>query len=156
MTLKYISLEVRDNSRLTRIFQLIFGIVCIAVAIYWAILSINELKSGTSVWFTIAFLTCFGGYLVWISMGYGQKFIGFGDGMIRLKKNSFLPPEEIKLSDIEMIEIYPLKFIIRLKSARAVLTRFGVNDVERIELIKDELMKFSTDNNISVELKNEL
>jgi hypothetical protein len=63
---------------------------------------------------------------------------------------------EIYPADVEMIEIYPLKFIVKFRSSKRILTRFGVSDIEKIELIKDEIIKFAADHNILLEIKNEL
>jgi len=147
---------MREDNRLTRISQLILGTACAAVAAYWLIFSIKARKMNASTWATVVFLAGFGSYLVWIGLGYGYRFIEFLEGAIILKKNPLMAAENIKASDIEKLEIYPLKFVICLKSGKKILTRLGVSDVEKIELIKDELLIFAETHNLTSELMNEL
>jgi hypothetical protein len=156
MEKKQFSLELRDNNKLVRIFQVIFGALCIAVAGYWLVYNIKAVRSDGTLWVTVVFITGFGAYLIWSGFGYGYRFIEFSDEMIRMKKNPFLPPVNIIVSEVELIEIYPLKFIVKLKSSKTLLTRFGVSDIEKIELIKDEIIKFATDHNMPLEIKNEM
>ena len=155
MEKKHYSLEVRENNRLIRIFQIIFGFVCIAVAGYWLVYNINAVKSDGTLWITIIFITCFGAYLAWSGFGYGSRFIEFADGVIRLKKNSILPPLDIVASEVELIEVYPLKFIVKFKSGKKDLTRLGITDIEKIEMVKDEIISFASVHNIPLEIKNE-
>ncbi len=155
MEKKLYSLEVTENNRLIRIFQIIFGLVCIAVAGYWLIYNINAVKSDGTLWITVIFITCFGAYLTWSGFGYGRRFVEFTDAAIKLKKNSFLPPLDIIAAEVEYIQIYPLKFIVRFKSGKADQTRFGVTDIEKTEHIKDEIITFASDHNIRLEIKNE-
>jgi hypothetical protein len=101
------------------------------------------------------FLAGFGSYLIWAGLGYSYKFIEFSETKIRIKNNSFLPVMEIRAEEMERIEVFPLKVIIILKSSKKILTRFGVSDTEKVEKIKDEIMKFATDTGIRTDLKNE-
>jgi hypothetical protein len=153
---KHFSLEMRDNNRLIRIFQILFGAVCIAVAGYWLVYNIKAIRSDGTLWITVIFITGFGAYLIWSGFGYGYRFIEFTGSMIRIKKNAFLSPVDIIPSEVELIEVFPLKFIVRFRSTRTILTRFGVTDIEKIELIKDEIIKFASDHNIPLEIKNEM
>jgi hypothetical protein len=150
------SLETRENNRLTMTFQVVFGLLCIAVAIYWLVHNIRSPESDSTLWITVAFLTCFGGYLVLAGLGYAYRYIEFTAEQISLKKYAVLPKTEINASDVVKIEVYPLKVLIVMKSGRNILIRFGVTEVERIESIKDEFSRFASVNNINLELKNEI
>ncbi|MGD0581435.1 MAG: hypothetical protein ABR974_00665 [Bacteroidales bacterium] len=156
MEKKHFSLEMRENNRLIMIFQVLFGLTCVAIAIYWFIYNARSVNPGSTLWVTVIFLTGFGAYLIWSGFGYGIRFIEFTAEKIILKKNAFLSAMEIYPADVEMIEIYPLKFIVKFRSSKRILTRFGVSDIEKIELIKDEIIKFAADHNILLEIKNEL
>jgi hypothetical protein len=156
MEKKHFSLEMRENNRLTMVFQIIFGTLCIAIAIYWLIYNFSAVKSDGTLWITVAFLTGFGAYLVWSGLGYAYKFVEFTEHLIRIRKNSFLPVVEVKSQDIEKIEIFPLKVVIKIKSSVTILLRLGVSNIERIELIKDEFTRFASDHNILFELQNEM
>ncbi len=156
MEKKLFSLEMNENNKLTRVFRFILGIFCIAIAVYWTIYNFKEAKTDWSSWASSVFLVCFGGYMVWTSFGYGFNFIEFDEGIIRLKNNSFLPVKEIRSNEILSISIFPLKFIIILKSGKKILTRFGISDLERNENIKDELLRFAEKYDVGTEIKNEI
>jgi hypothetical protein len=156
METRIFSLEIRENNKLTRAFQIIFGILCIGIACFWLVYNFRAVKSDNTLWITVAFLFGFGGYMVYSGLGLAARFIEFGNEGIRLKNNSVMPPTLMETTNIEKIEIYPLKAQFFLKSSKMILLRFGVTDTEKLELIKDEIIKFSGDNNIKLDLKNEV
>jgi hypothetical protein len=155
MEKKTISLETRENNKITRIFQIIFGIACISIAVFWIIYNYRSVKADRTLWITVAFLTGFGAFQIFSGLGFAARYIEFGTDNIRLKNNSLLSPVDLSVSNVERIEIFPLKALIFLKSAKKILIRFGVTDIEKVELIKDEIMTFASANNIGLELKNE-
>lgn len=152
---KIFSLETREDNRVTRIFQIIFGIVCTGIAIFWIIYNHRSLKSDRTLWITIIFLVGFGAYLVYSGLGLASRFISLIPGIIRIKNNFLLPPVDIPVEKIEKIEVFPLKVQIFRKTAKKILIRFGVTYTDNVELIKDEIMNFASSNNIKIELKNE-
>jgi len=156
MDTKYFSLEIRDNSKIVRIFLALLGISCLGVSVFWIIFNIRNGMGNTTLWITTTFLVVFGAYLVWQSLGYGKRYIAFEEHKIILRNNSFVKPVEMASANIEKIEVFPLKFIIHLKSSEKHLTRLGTSEIERIELLKDELVNFASENNITLEIQNEM
>jgi hypothetical protein len=152
---KHYALGGGENNRLVRVFQVIFGVLCIGIAVYWLIYNFKSVKSDGTLWITVAFLIGFGGYLIWAGLGFSYRFIEFGSDRITLKKNSLLPAKVIKASSVEKIVVFPLKFIIFLKPSGRILNRFGVNNTENIEPVKDHLLKFAEENGIEHEIMNE-
>lgn len=152
---KLFSLETRENNKITRIFQIIFGIACISIAVFWIIYNYRSVKADRTLWITVAFLFGFGTFQICSGLGLASRFIEFGTDSIRLKNNSLLPSVGLSSANVEKIEVFPLKVLIFLKSAKKILIRFGVTDTEKVELIKDEIMTFASSNNISMEIKNE-
>lgn len=155
MEKRHFSLEMREDNKLTKVFQIIFGILCIAIAVYWLIYNFKAVRSDGTLWITVVFLTGFGCYLIWSGLGYAYRFIEFADDQIRIRKNSFFPVNEIKTSEIVKIVVFPLKVTIEKKSQKTILIRFGVSDIEKIERIKDEFGTFAEANRIMFELRNE-
>ena len=152
---RFYSLEIRENNKVVRIFQVVFGISCLFIAGFWVIFNISSVKEDRTLWITVAFLSCFGIYQILSGFGWTRKFIEFGDDRIRLKKNSLLPERLISAEQIEKTDVYPLKVLIILKSSKKILIRFGVTDSQKIDLVKDEFISFNSRNSISLELKNE-
>jgi len=155
MESNYYPLDVNKSNKLTRIFQLIFGIICIMVAIIWLILNFNALKSSVTLWITIIFLIVFGYYQIISGLGKAEKFIEIGQDRIRLKRNSFLPPTVLKADEIEKIEIFPLNIVFFMKQNRTTILRFGTTYTDNIEPVKDSILSFAAVNTLSIEEKIE-
>ena len=152
---KHFSLEIRDDNNLIKVFRIVFGLLCSAIAIFWMIFNFRSAKEDRTLWVTVVFLISFGIFQVYSGFGYASKFIELTDKNIRLKRNSLLPAFEIQADQIEKIEVFPLKLLIILKPAKTLLLRLGITNPERIELIKDEIINFASINFINLEIKNE-
>ncbi|MFA5819758.1 MAG: hypothetical protein WC854_10855 [Bacteroidales bacterium] len=155
MEIKYFSLGTSENNRLVNIIRIVFGVVCIAVAIYWFSFNIKSLKADGTLWITIIFLTGFGFYQIWSGLGRATRFIEIAPDYIRLKKNPILPPLKMSSGEIEKIELFPLNLIFFLKSKKRILLRFGTTYHEINEKIKDEILSFAESNKIPLEIIEE-
>lgn len=152
---KYFSLGSVENNRLIKIIQIIFGIVCFTVAIFWLIFNIRSLKADGTLWITIIFLSGFGFYQVWAGLGQATRFIEISSDKIRLKKNIMLPAVEILPGEIQKIEVYPFNLIFYLKTKKRIFLRFGTTYHETNEKIKDEILSFAELNSINTEIMEE-
>jgi len=155
MEKKYYSLSSTDNNKLVKITQVVFGIVCFAIAAYWLFFNLRSLKADRTLWITIIFLTGFGFYQIWSGLGRAARFIEISGDNIRLKKTILLPALEIKKGDIQKIELYPFNLIFFLKSEKKILLRFGATYQETNEKIKDEILRFAEHNSINAEFVEE-
>lgn len=155
MEKKIFFLEQHESTKFTRVFQVILGILCILIALYWLIFSFSMVKAGGSLWITIVFLVLFGIYQLLAGTGKTKKYITTEPGKIVLKQNSVLPPVVLKPADIEKIELYPLSINFRMKGRSSIRFRFGLSNTEIIEPVKTELGEFAGLNNIPVETKDE-
>ena len=151
----YFSLEVNKSNKVTRIFQLVFGIVCAVVAVIWLIINFNSLTSDWSLVITIIFLLGFAYYQINSGLGRGEKFVEISQTRLKLKKNSLLPAQVINASDIERIEVFPLSIVITLRSGEKRILRFGTTFTDIIDPVKRGIGTFCSENNISLEFKNE-
>lgn len=152
---EYFSLELHKSNRITRIFQLAFGILCIGVALVWLFLNFSSLESNLSLWATIVFLTGFGYYQVVAGLGRSEKFIEISDSSIKIRRNTLLPSKEFKMEEIEKINILPLNIIFYLKSGKTLFLRFGTTYTDTIEPVKKSIKDFCTSNKISLEIIKE-
>jgi len=155
MEKKYFLLSSAENSKLVKIIQIVFGIICIAVAVFWLIFNVRSLKADKTLWITIMFLTGFGVYQVWAGLGRATRFIEISSDKVRLKKSIFLPAIEIPAVDIQKIELFPLNLIFFLRSQKRILLRLGTSYQETTEQIKDEILAFADTSSISIEIKEE-
>lgn len=155
MRKKYFALGAVDSNRLVRIIQIVFGIVCFSVAVFWLIFNIRSLKADATLWITILFLSGFGFYQVWAGLGMATRFIEISSDKIRLKKSILFPAAVISAEEIQKIELYPFNLNIFLKSEKRIRLRFGASYQETNEKIKDEILSFAELNSIKVEIKEE-
>lgn len=154
MDYKYISLEFKDDNKIIRTIQIIFGAVLILIAVYWLIYNIRSADGKGSLWITLIFLTGFGAFEIYSGLGYARKYIEFIDGLLKIKTNSLTPSVEVKAEDIRAAEVFPLKVLLLLKSGKKILIRLGVTDSEKIEIVKDEFIRYVTRFRIPLEIKN--
>jgi len=75
--------------------------------------------------------------------------------MIRVKKNSIFPVEEVRADEIENIVIYPINIVFMMKSKKKTILRFGTTYTEIINPAKDAIENFCKRNNLSYEERNE-
>lgn len=155
MEKKYISLEIRDDNSLTKIFRIIFGLLCCAIAIFWSIYNFRSVKADGTLWITVAFLLAFGAFQIFSGFGFAAKFIELTASRIRLKKNSILPAVDLPADQIAKIELFPLKILFFIIPGKINLVRFGISDLEKVEMIKGEIINFASFNNIILEFKDE-
>ncbi|MGI6339974.1 MAG: hypothetical protein ACOXZV_11460 [Bacteroidales bacterium] len=155
MKKEYYSFSLYESNRFARIIQLIFGIICIAVAFIWLFMNLKTSGSSLDFWVTILFLIGFGSWQINYGLGFAGKFIEISKNYIRLKKSSILPVRQINAADISSVRVYPLNLIFLLKNGKKVKLRFGTTYTNDISRIKDSVLKFASVNNISAEVKTE-
>jgi hypothetical protein len=155
MEKKLFYLEPKESSKLTKIFQIALGALCIIIAIYWLIFNVQSVKSDTRLWITILFLIFFGIYQILAGTGRTKKYISTETEKIVLKQNSVLPPVELNSMNVEKIEMFPLSIRFRMKNRGNILFRFGLSYPEVIEPVKNEIVEFSNLNKIPLEIRNE-
>ena len=155
MEKKYFSLSSVENNKLVKIVQIVFGILCLAVAIYWLIFNIHLSKADKTLWITILFLSGFGLYMIWSGLGRATRFIEISSDQIRLKKTILLPPVELPSEEMQKIEIFPFNLIFFLKTKKRIILRLSTTYTETNEKIKDELIIFGELNSINVEFVEE-
>jgi hypothetical protein len=155
MEKKYYSLETRDDNRVTKIFRIIFGLMCCAIAVFWITFRFISVRTDSTQWITISFLMLFGIFQILAGMGLAVKFIEIYADKIKLKQNSVLPAIELLAENIERIELYPLKVIFYILNDKKILLRFGISNPDNVELLKEEIIKFADSNKLTLELMSE-
>jgi hypothetical protein len=155
MEKKYFPLGGAQNNKLVKIIQIVFGLACLAIAVFWLIFNIRSLKADRTLWITIIFLSGFGFYMIWSGLGMAIRFFEINSDKIRLKKSILFPAIVIPAAEISKIELYPFNLIFILKSEKKITLRFGATYQETNEKIKDEILSFAESNSIDSELVEE-
>ena len=133
METKYFTLGYSENSQLVKIIRIVFGLVCIAIAVFWMIFNIRSVKADRTLWITVLFLSGFGLYQVLAGLGRTTRFIQIGIDKIIIKKNSILPLKVISASEIKKIEIFPLNLIFYYHKGGKTVLRFGTAFTDNID-----------------------
>jgi len=155
MEKKYFLLGTSEPNKFIRGFQILLGLACVSIAIFWLIFNLEAINVDRTLWITIIFLSGFGAYQIWAGIGCATRFIDIGDNSLILKKNSILPPINVSGKEIEKVELFPLSVLFFLKSKRRIVLRLGTTYYEINEKIKDEVLNFSERNKIPVEIIEE-
>jgi hypothetical protein len=155
MDKKYFPLSSVENNRVVKIVQVAFGIVCVAVAVFWLIFNIRSLKADGTLWITIIFLSGFGFYQVWAGLGRSARYIEISLDNIRLKKTVFFPVVMIAVGEIQKIEVLPFNLIFFLKTEKKIVLRFSSSYLETNEKVKKEILSFAEVNSINIEIVEE-
>ena len=155
MEKKTLLLEAKENPRIIRILQIIFGIVCIVLALFWVIFNFNTIKGSGSAWITILFITSFGVFQIMSGFGKTAKYVLTEKERIIIKQHAVLPAVELKASEIEKIDLYPMSTWFILKAGRKIILRFGSSYPEIIKPVEDSIIEFADVNGIKVEVKKE-
>jgi hypothetical protein len=155
MDTNYYSLGPSESSTVIKIIRLLFGLVCIAIAIFWMIFNIRSVKTDRTLWITVLFLSGFGLFQVLAGLGRTTRFIQIGSDKIILKKNSLLPSKEIAASEIEKIEVFPLNLIFYYHKGGKTILRFGTAFTDNIDPIKSGIEEFAAVNNTDLETVRE-
>lgn len=151
MNTEYVSLGPSENSTAVRLIRIIFGAVCIAIALFWIIFNFMSVKADRTLWITVLFLSGFGIYQIWAGAGRAKRFIEIGNAKIILRKNSLLPRRKIAAGEIKKIEVYPFNLIIYFNKGGRTILRFGTDFTDVIEPVKDAVRRFAGNHNIDLE-----
>lgn len=152
METKHFSLGPDETNTIIKIIRVLFGLVCIAIAIFWMIFNFRSVPTDGTLWITVLFLTGFGLYQVWAGFGRTLRYIQIEGDRILLKKNSLLPMTEMKSTEIKKIEVFPLNLIFHFHNGGKTILRFGTTYTDNIDPVKDEIEKFASLNNIDLDL----
>jgi hypothetical protein len=155
METKYFSLGHTESNTFIKIIRILFGLVCIAIAIFWMIFNVRSVKTDRNLCITVLFLSGFGFYQIWAGLGRTSRFIQIDSDKIILKKNSFRPQREISASEIKKIEIFPLNLIFYFHKGGKTILRFGTAFSDNIDPIKSGIEEFASVNNTDLEIMTE-
>jgi len=145
MATNYFQFGNSDKNRFVSVLKVIFGAVCIAIGIYWAIYS--------TAWGAILFLFGFGFYEVWSGLGKADRYIDIDKTVIKFKKTIFLSAKHIEASELGKIEIFPLKIIFHFKEDKKTILRLGTTYIDTNEKIVDALVQFANQNAVDLKLQ---
>lgn len=144
-----------ESNRLVNIIRILFGSICIGIAVFWLIFNFKSSEQFISIWITILFMTGFGIYQIIAGSGKFKRFISIDNDRITLRKYMLIPSVILNAAETEKIEFHALKIRFILKSGKATILRFGTTYYESNEKIIDEISDYAKMNNINAQIVEE-
>jgi len=154
METKRYSLETKETNKFVRYAQIVFGVICLITAGWWAVY-LTKSDNGGDYWIATLFMLGFGLFQIYSGMGYAARYIEISDNQLIIKQNSISTPDFLLVSDISKIEILPLSVNFYLRSGMKKSLRFGIAYTDYIDDIKEAILELSEKNNITLEEKTE-
>ena len=151
MKTEYFQLGPAEAGTAVKVIRILFGLVCITIAIFWLVFNIRSVSADRMLWITVLFLTGFGVYQIYAGAGRAKRFIEVSNDKIALRKNSFLPTREMTAEEIKKIEVFPLNLIFYFHNGGKNVLRFGTAYYDMIDPVKDAVEKFARLHNIILE-----
>ena len=151
MEVTKISLDMRDSTKISRLFQVIFGLICLAVSA-WYLLNIAKADnfSGTNL-IAIAFLFLFGIWELLTAAGITDRYIIISDEKIVLKNKYVFGPEIHKADNLVAVIFKPVSFELHHKDGSRTVVKLGIYYRERSAEIMEAVESFCTANSITTE-----
>jgi len=154
MDKKRYSLETKETNKFVRYAQIVFGVICLITAGWWAVY-LTSSDNGGDYWIATLFMLGFGLFQIYSGLGYAARYVEISDNQIIIKQTSIGTPDLLLVSDIFGIEILPLSVNFTLRSGKKKTLRFGIAYTDYIDDIKDAVVLLAESKNISIEEKSE-
>lgn len=152
--MKHYPLGNTDDNRFVKIVRIVFGIACVAMALYWSNFYFTGQNQST-IWISIIFILAFGIYQVWAGMGKASRYIEIDDINIILRKNSLKKRERLTAGDLDRIDVLPLSIVFYKKPGKKTILRLGTVNYETNEKIVDEIVAYAERNNVICEIRSD-
>jgi len=151
MEARKISLDLHDNTKFTRFFQVVFGIFCLAVSV-WFLFKLFETQTlaGANT-IAVVFLFLIGVWELASGFGFTGKYIIVSGESLTLKHNNFSKPLVVKPADLEMVIFKPVSFVFVFRSGEKTTIKLGIYYRERSVEILESIEEFCKINQVSVE-----
>lgn len=152
--MKHYPLGNTDDNRFVRIIRIVFGIACIAMAVYWGDFYFSA-DGPSAIWISIIFIMAFGLYQIWAGLGKASRYIEFDDVKITIRKNSLKKKERLDAGDLDKIDVLPLSIVFYTKPGKKTVLRLGTINYETNEKIVDEIVAYAERNNVNCEIRSD-
>ncbi len=143
------NIDLHDDNKPGKILRIIFGVACLAVAV-WYMYSIRGTVSSTgSAWIATAFLLLFGMWMIASGLGYTRRYITVSEDRIILRQEFYRPPAILTAAALKAVEFKPLTIVFRTTNGNISL-RLGTYYPEHTSTVMGAVEEFCKRNNIEV------
>jgi hypothetical protein len=151
MEAKKISLDLHDNTKLTRFFQIVFGTFCLAVSVWFLfkLFETHTLAGANAI--AVVFLFLIGVWELAAGFGFTGRYIIVSEENLTIKHSHFLRPLIIKPSDLKIVIFKPVSFELFYHNGEKTIIRLGIYYRERSVEILESIEEFCKINQVPVE-----
>lgn len=146
-----ISLDERPEGRLVRSLMILFGVICIFTAGWWALYLVRNPIGINVYWVATLFLLLFGIYQVYAGLGHARRYIAIDGNNIIIRQNPFLKPKTLPAEKIEDIEIRKMDIVFTWDNGQRYRLKLGMRYPGIREKIRDVVDRFAVKNDIQHE-----
>ncbi|MBS0009880.1 MAG: hypothetical protein KFF49_00620 [Bacteroidales bacterium] len=151
-----IRLGEREDKALVKIMIIIFGVLCLFTAAWWAVFLIRYPDNEKIFWAGSIFLFLFGMYQVYSGLGFAGKYIRIErDNLLIIRQNSLFPPKKIEPGHIRQLEIRSMDMLIHMYDSSRIRIQLGLRYPDLGQKLKDLITAYAEENNIEIFYKNE-
>lgn len=150
-----IFLGEREDKPLVRVFVVVFGVMCIFTAGWWAVYLIRYPEAESIFWAASIFLLLFGIYQVYSGFGYARCYIKRGNGNIIIRQNSLLPARKISAGQITKLEVRSYDMVLHMGDSSRLRIKLGLKYPDLGQRVRDFIIDFAETNNIEIFYKHE-
>jgi len=150
-----IQLGEREDKLLVRIIVIIFGIMCIFTAGWWAIFLIRYPENERIFWAGSIFLFLFGIYQVYAGLGFARRYVSRQNGVLIIRQNGMLPARKIKSANVTQLEIRNYDMVLHMIDGSRFRIKLGLRYPDLGQRVRDFITEYAETNKIEVFYKNE-
>ncbi|MEZ5012091.1 MAG: hypothetical protein R2744_11145 [Bacteroidales bacterium] len=95
--MKHISLDERPEKKFVKILMVVFGIMCLFTAGWWALYLVKNPSNENVFWIATLFLLFFGLYQIYAGLGMATRYILIDKNLFTVRQNSLSAPGGFRL-----------------------------------------------------------
>lgn len=144
------SLEVIERNRIKSVSELVFGLLCLAGASWYAVNLPGPSSPGLSGWLAVIFLALFGIWEILSGAGLVSRYIWIGADQITIRHRAWKPPVSLLPSELTEVKFKPLTVDFCITGGSIISVRLGTYYSERSAQIMEAVEEFCTENRIKI------
>ena len=136
------SLEILESSKITKVSETVFGLLCLAGALWFALSLRGQPSSAVSSWLAIVFLALFGVWEILSGAGVVSRYITINSDTIILKHKPYIAAITLSAANLREVKFKPLAIEFCLKEGKVITVRLGTYYSERSAEIMETVEDF--------------
>lgn len=152
--MEYISLNERPEKLFVRIMMVIFGLMCLFTAGWWALFLYKNPDNENIFWIATLFLLFFGLYQVYAGLGYATRYIKIEANQLVIRQNAFLKARTFNPGNLESVVIRGGDILFLLKGGERFRLKIGIRYPGTGEKIRNHIITFAEANGIITREEN--